>query len=86
LSFKVPGAKAKLHGTYSLITHEINFQGKLLMQAQLHQATGGVKSFLLKIINPILKKNHHGGGEAALSVTGVYPHPIYKTKPIADPM
>lgn len=86
LSFKVPGAKAKLHGTYSLVTHQINLHGRLLMQAQLHQATGGMKSFLLKIINPFLKKNHHGGGVVALSVTGVYPHPIYKTAPIADPI
>lgn len=86
LTFKVPGAKAKLHGTYSLITHQINLHGKLLMQAQLQQATKGVKSFLLKIISPILKKNHHGGGVLALSVTGVYPHPIYKTTPVADPI
>jgi AsmA-like C-terminal region len=86
LSFKAPGAKAKLHGTYSLITHQIDLHGKLSMLAKLHQATFGVKSFLLKIINPILKKNHRGGAVVALSVTGIYPHPIYKTAPIADPI
>lgn len=86
LTFRVPGAKAKLHGTYSLITHQIDLHGKLSMQATLSQATSGVKSFLLKVMRPILKKNHHGGGVVALSVTGIYPHPVYKTAPIADPI
>lgn len=86
LTFKVPGAKAKLHGTYNLITHQINLRGRLLMQAQLHKATKGVKSFVLKVISPILKKNHRGGGVLALTVTGFYPHPIFKTTPVADPI
>jgi AsmA-like C-terminal region len=86
LTFKVPGAKAKLHGTYSLITHQINFRGRLLTEAQLPKVTKGIKSFLLKVISPILKKNHHGGGVLALTVTGIYPHPIYKTAPVADPI
>lgn len=86
LTFRVPGAKAKLHGTYSLITHQIDLHGKLSMQAKLSQATSGMKSFLLKVMRPILKKNHHGGGVVALSVTGIYPHPVYKTAPIADPI
>lgn len=86
LTFRVPGAKAKLHGTYSLITHQIDLHGKLSMKASLHKATYGVRSFLAKILNPLLKKNHHGGAIVALSVTGIYPHPIYKTAPIADPI
>jgi hypothetical protein len=56
------------------------------MQAKLNQATSGMKSFLLKVMRPILKKNRHGGGVVALSVTGIYPHPVYKTTPIADPI
>jgi hypothetical protein len=86
LTFRIPGAKAKLHGTYSLLTHQIDLHGKLSMQAKLSQATSGMKSFLAKVLRPILKKNHHGGGVVALSVTGTYPHPIYKTTPIADPI
>ena len=86
LSFRVPGAVARLHGTYSLISHRIDLHGRLSTKATLPQATSGVKSFLLKIINPVLKKNHRGGGVVALTVTGIYPHPDYKTVPIADPM
>ena len=82
LSFRVPGAKAKLHGTYSLITHRIDLRGKVFMEANLPQATRGVTSFFLKIINPFLKKNRHGGAVVPVTVTGIYPHPIYKTDPI----
>lgn len=82
LTFRVPGAKAKLHGTYSLLDYRINLQGRLFTEATLSEATTGVKSFLLKVISPVLKKNHHGGGVVALGVTGVYPHPVYKTTPV----
>lgn len=82
LSFRVPGAVAKLHGTYSLLTHRINLIGTVFMEADLPKATSGVKSFFLKIINPFLKKNHHGGAIVPVTVTGVYPNPVYKTDPI----
>lgn len=82
LSFSVPGATAKLHGTYSLLTHRINLSGNVFMKANLPQVTSGVKSFFLKIINPFLKKNRHGGAIVPVTVTGVYPHPVYKTDPI----
>lgn len=82
LSFHVPGAKAKLHGTYSLLTHRIDLHGTISMQADLPKATKGVKSFLLKIINPFLKKNHHGGAKFPVSITGTYPNPVYKMDPI----
>jgi hypothetical protein len=82
LSFSVPGAVARLQGTYSLLTHRINLRGKVLMKANLSKATSGVKSFLLKVINPFLKKNHHGGAIVPITVTGIYPHPVYKTDPI----
>ncbi len=82
LSFSVPGALARMHGTYDLVTHRINLHGTLVMKANLSEATSGVKSFLLKIVNPLLKKNHRGGAIVPLSVTGIYPHPVYKVSPI----
>lgn len=82
LSFRVPGALVRLQGTYSLTTHRIDLHGKLMMEAKLHQATSGIKSFLLKIIDPFLKKNHRGGAVFPVSVTGFYPHPVYEADPI----
>lgn len=85
-SFRVPGAKARLHGTYSLVNYRIDLHGRLFTEATLPQATSGVKSFLLKVVSPFLKKNHRGGAVVALSITGVYPQPVYKTAPVTQPI
>jgi hypothetical protein len=82
LRFRVPGARAKLHGTYDLISHRINLRGTLFMDAQLPKATSGVKSFLLKAINPFLKKNHRGGAEFPIGITGTYEAPSYSADPV----
>jgi hypothetical protein len=78
LSFTVPGAIASLHGTFDLITQRIDLHGTLQMQAKLSDATSGVKSFLIKALDPFLKKNHPGV-PLPISITGTYAHPSYKT-------
>jgi hypothetical protein len=82
LHFRVPGARAKLHGTYNLISHRINLHGTLFLDARLPKATSGVKSFLLKGLDPFLKKNRRGGAEFPVSITGTYEAPAYGYDPI----
>lgn len=82
LSFGVPGAKARLHGTFNLMNQAVDFRGTLFMQAKLHQATSGMKSFLLKAIDPFLKKNRRGGAVIPVSITGTYQNPSYSADPI----
>ena len=82
LSFRVPGALAKLHGTFNLMSEKIDLHGVLLMEARLPKATSGIKSFLLKAIDPFLKKNKRGGAEFPVSITGTYQHPVYKADPV----
>lgn len=82
LSFRVPGAHARLHGTYDLITEKIDLHGILSMDASLPKATSGVKSFLLKALNPFLKKNHRGGAKFPVSITGTYEQPRYSADPV----
>jgi hypothetical protein len=82
LRFRVPGARARLHGTYDLISHRINLHGTLFMDAQLPKATSGVKSFLLKAVNPFLKKNRRGGAEFPVSISGTYESPSYTADPV----
>jgi hypothetical protein len=82
LSFRVPGADARLHGTYNVVDQTIDLRGTLLMQAKLSQATSGVKSFFLKVLDPFLKKNHHGGAKMPVSITGTYSHPSFRSDPI----
>lgn len=82
LHFRVPGARAKLQGTYDLISHRINLHGTLFMDAQLPKATSGVKSFLLKAVDPFLKKNRRGGAEFPIRITGTYEVPAYSSDPV----
>jgi hypothetical protein len=82
LSFRVPGALARMHGTFDLTTKKVDLRGMLLMDAKLPQATSGVKSFLLKAIDPFLKKNKRGGAKILVSITGTYQHPSYKADPV----
>jgi len=82
LSFRVPGAHARLHGTYDLISEGVDLHGILSMDASLPKATSGVKSFLLKALNPFLKKNHRGGAKFPVSITGTYQQPQYKADPV----
>lgn len=82
LAFRVPGARARLHGTFDLTTEKVDLHGMLFMDATLPQATSGIKSFLLKAIDPFLKKNKRGGAKMPVSITGTYRHPSYRADPV----
>lgn len=56
LSFVVPGAAVNLEGTYSLASGKIDFDGTLQMQAKLSETQKGVKSLLLKVVDPFFRK------------------------------
>ncbi len=75
--FVVPGAVARLSGTYNLSTQAVNFRGKLAMRASLSRAAGGVKSLLLIPLDPFFKKNG-AGAVLPVSITGTYSHPAFK--------
>jgi AsmA-like C-terminal region len=77
LSFTVPGALVRLHGTYDLISERIDLHGTLQMQAKLSQVTSGVKSFLIKALDPFLKRDHPRA-RVPISIAGTYSHPSYK--------
>jgi hypothetical protein len=84
LSFDVPGASAKLKGTYSLLNQQINMSGVVLIDAQLSKTTTGAKSFLLKIVQPLTrkKKSTGTGSVVALKVTGTYSNPSFLVTPM----
>ena len=82
LRFRVPGARARLDGTYNLITEKVDMRGMLYLDATLPKATSGIKSFLLKAIDPFLKKNRRGGARIPIRVTGTYEHPVYRADPV----
>lgn len=77
LSFGVPGATANMGGTFDLISERINLKGTLRLEVKLSEATSGVKSFLIKALDPILR-NNRSGVPLPVSITGTYQNPIYK--------
>ena len=60
LSFEVPGGAVRLHGNYGLRSEQLGFHGELRLRAKLSQTTHGIKSLLLKPIDPLFHKKGAG--------------------------
>jgi AsmA-like C-terminal region len=60
LSFRVPGIGVFLNGTYGIATQQLDFHGTARLEVPLSQATTGVKSFFLKLVDPFFKKKNAG--------------------------
>ena len=76
LSFGVPGAAAEMHGTYNLISEKVNLHGTLKTVAEISNTTHGIKSLMLKVLDPLFK-NKPDGYLAPVKITGTYDHPEF---------
>ena len=76
LSFGVPGATAEMHGTYNLISEKIDLHGTLKTVAEISKTTHGIKSLMLKVLDPLFK-NKPDGYLAPVKITGTYDHPEF---------
>jgi hypothetical protein len=76
LSFSVPGARAHLHGTYGLLTENINLHGSLQLDNKLSKGSKGIKSVLLKSVEPFLEKKK-AGEVVPIKLGGTFSHPSY---------
>jgi hypothetical protein len=76
LSFSVPGALAHLHGTYGLLTQQVNLHGTLQVDDKLSKGSRGVKSVLLKSVEPLFKKKN-AGEIVPIKIGGTFSHPSY---------
>ena len=56
LAFAVPGAKLNLAGTYGIRSEALDFRGTVRMDAKLSELTTGFKSFLLKAVDPLVRR------------------------------
>jgi hypothetical protein len=77
LSFDVTGAKINLSGTYDLEKETLDFTGHLITSAKLSQMTTGVKSFLLKAVDPFFKNKNGKGTDLPIRITGSRYHPEF---------
>ena len=59
LAFDIPGAAVQLSGNYSLRRETLAFAGNLYMDAKVSQTVTGWKSWLLKVADPLFRKNGH---------------------------
>jgi hypothetical protein len=75
LTFTVTGAQVVLEGKYGLDKEDLDFHGKLRMQAKISQTTTGVKSFVLKAVDPFFRKD--GRTEVPIKITGQRAHPSF---------
>jgi AsmA-like C-terminal region len=71
--FRVPGASAAMSGTYHLITRTVDLRGTVYVQEKLSQTTKGIKSFLLKALDPFFRKKKHLS-VVPVRITGTYGH------------
>jgi hypothetical protein len=76
LSFSVPGALAQMQGTYNLLTEKIDLHGTLKTESEPSNTTHGVKSLILKVLDPFFKKKR-AGYIMPVKITGTYGHPSF---------
>ncbi len=62
VTFAVPGARVELAGQYGLKLGTLDFKGRLLLDAKVSQTQTGIRSLLLKAVDPLF--NRKGGGSA----------------------
>jgi hypothetical protein len=76
LSFGVPGALARVHGSYNLITEKIDLHGTLRTQDEVSGTTHGIKALMLKVLDPFFRHKPNGY-LAPVKITGTYDHPAF---------
>jgi hypothetical protein len=76
LSFSVPGALAQMQGTYNLITEKIDLHGTLKTDSAPSNTTHGMKSLMLKVLDPLFKKKP-ADYVMPVKITGTYEHPTF---------
>jgi hypothetical protein len=76
LAFAVPGAQVRLAGRYGLKEEAIDFKGNLLLDAKISQTVTGLKSLLLKIVDPLFSKPG-GGSSIPIKIQGTRSAPSF---------
>lgn len=75
LLYSVPGADARMHGTFNLLNEKVDLHGTLRMDAKFSQSTSGIKALFAKVLDPFLNKKH--GSVVPVLVDGTYSNPHF---------
>lgn len=91
LSFGVPGATARMRGSFGLVNYKIDLRGQLWVDTKLSNTTSGAKAVLLKMMDPLFKKRKKGE-VLPVRISGTYQKPTFgldledkKTERVASP-
>jgi hypothetical protein len=76
LAFVVPGVAVALDGDYGMQDGNLDLRGTARLQAKLSETTTGVKSFLLKAVNPFFEKKG-AGTVLPIKITGNQDSPSF---------
>lgn len=76
LSFGVPGATARMHGTYNLLNYKIDLRGQMRVDSKISNTEKGGKALLLKMIEPFFKKKKKRE-IVPVRISGNYHHPSF---------
>jgi hypothetical protein len=76
VTFEIPGARVDVHGTYTLRSEALDFDGTVRLDARLSQMTTGVKSWLLKVVDPLFRRG--GATVIPITVRGTVDEPAVK--------
>jgi hypothetical protein len=76
LSFGIPGAFAKMHGTYNILNHKIDLHGSLRVDTKISKTATGMKALFLKMIDPFFKKKRKGE-IVPVHIAGTYEKPEF---------
>ena len=74
--FSVEGARVALGGNYGLPTQKLDFEGSLILDAPLSKTTTGIKSLLLKVVDPLFRKDG-AGAVVPIVVSGTVEQPSF---------
>jgi hypothetical protein len=81
LSFSVPGAAARMHGTFDVVNYKIDLHGQMNVETKAANTTTGAKALLLKMLDPLFKKRKRGE-ILPVQITGTYKHPAFGLDPM----
>jgi hypothetical protein len=74
LLFTIPGANTDGLGRFDLLNKQVNMKGTLRMVTDLSHTTTGIKSLLLKPVDPLFERKH-AGTVAPVQLSGTFAHP-----------
>ena len=76
LTFTIPGAQLFLTGSYGILNEGLDFKGEARTEAKPSQMTTGIKSVLLKAVDPFVAKQG-AGAVLPVHIGGTREHPMF---------